>query len=108
MTLRNQKMGSVLPDSLVLIQGQPQALEAAGRRTLTDELERFPAAQLVRETADVLVERPEQRFVLRETFLTVFIHSPSVRQRSGVRPANIASRLSIFELARLVWGRAWP
>src|SRR6476646_10925841 len=64
-TVRDQEMSTVLPDLFVLRQRQPQALEAAAGRTFTDELERLPAGELARKTADVLIERSEQRFVLR-------------------------------------------
>jgi hypothetical protein len=63
-----------LPDSLVVFDGQRKALKAAARRTLTDELERLLTTQPAGETVDVLIERPEQRLVLRETLLPVFIH----------------------------------
>jgi hypothetical protein len=73
-TIREKEMSSVLPDSFVLRQGQRQALEAAAGRTFTDELERLSSIKLARKAPDVLIERPEQRFVLRETLLPVFIH----------------------------------
>jgi hypothetical protein len=73
-TIRDQEVSAVLPNPFVLRQGQRQALEAAAGRTFTDELERLAASELARKTADVLIERPEQRFVLGETLLAVFIH----------------------------------
>lgn len=78
-TGRKKEVSPVLPDSFVLFDGQRDALEAAARRTFADELERLSATQPPGQTVDVLVERPEQRLVLRKTLLPVFIHaSPNV------------------------------
>jgi hypothetical protein len=73
-TVCQKEVGPVLPDSFVLFDGQRKALEAAARRTLTDELEWLPTTQPAGEIVDVLIERPEQRLVLRKTLLPVFIH----------------------------------
>lgn len=60
MTISKQEVGAVLPDPLVLGQGQREALKAVARRALANELERLPPTKVARNTADVLVERPEQ------------------------------------------------
>src|SRR5690242_18543015 len=60
MTISKQEVGAVLPDPLVLGQGQREALEAAARRALANELERLHPPEAARNAADVLVERPEQ------------------------------------------------
>jgi hypothetical protein len=69
-----KKVSAVLPNPLILSEGQGEAFEAAAGRTLTDELERILAAEARRNTIDVLVQHPEQRLVLRETLLTILIH----------------------------------
>src|SRR3954447_4919056 len=83
MAVHEKKMGPVLPNPLVLGKRQGEALETATRRTLTDELERSVPAEVAREAADVLVQHPEQRLVLGEALLAIFIHGHSVRQSSG-------------------------